>query len=244
MSIKIGHASIDENGKASDGKIGDQTTKEVCIRTWYNKPWNVYLECTDIKVAGKAASNMDQMCANNNIGYDQGQRLTMYNSIVANEGNVLKAKGETDCSAAVSAAYRLAGLNILPACTTRNLKAALLATGKFKAYTDAAHIASDAHAKRGGIYLSEGHHVVMALEDGAGKSTNPYKEPTNTVLLGSSGEGVKWVQWELKEAGYDLKIDGDCGPVTDKAIRAFQKSSKITVDGKAGAQTRKLLNTK
>ena len=30
--IKIGHASIDENGKITGGKAGDQTGKEVCIR--------------------------------------------------------------------------------------------------------------------------------------------------------------------------------------------------------------------
>ena len=35
MSVKIGHASIDENNKASGGKSGDQTGKEICIRNWY-----------------------------------------------------------------------------------------------------------------------------------------------------------------------------------------------------------------
>ena len=37
MAVKIGHASIDERGKISGGKAGDQTGKEVCIRDWYNK---------------------------------------------------------------------------------------------------------------------------------------------------------------------------------------------------------------
>ena len=39
MSVKIGHASLDENNRISGGNAGDQTKKEVCIRTWYNKPW-------------------------------------------------------------------------------------------------------------------------------------------------------------------------------------------------------------
>ena len=30
MSVTIGHASIDENGKAYNGAAGDQTAKEVC----------------------------------------------------------------------------------------------------------------------------------------------------------------------------------------------------------------------
>jgi len=165
MAIKIGHASIDEKGKISGGKIGDQTGKEIFIRNWYSKPWNVYLECTDPVIADKAAKYMEQICKDDNYGYDQGQRLTGYNSIVANKGKVKGGKGEFDCSSLVASCYKLAGLNISPALTTRNMRSALLATGKFKAYTGAKYIKSDAYAKRGGIYLKEGSHVVMALED-------------------------------------------------------------------------------
>ena len=32
--IRLAHASIDENGKVSGGAAGDQTGKEVCIRSW------------------------------------------------------------------------------------------------------------------------------------------------------------------------------------------------------------------
>ena len=71
------------------------------------------------------------------------------------------------------------------------------------------------------------------------KAQNPYKEPLETICTGYKGEGVKWVQWELNQAGFNLKIDGDCGPMTDKAIRAYQQSCKITVDGKVGPVTRK-----
>lgn len=165
MVVKIGHASIDEQGRISGGKVGDQTGKEIFIRNWYSKPWNVYLECTDKKLANNASNYMDQICNDDNYGYDQGQRLTGYNAIVANRGEVKGAKGEFDCSSLVASCYRLAGLNISPALTTRNLRSALLATGKFKAYTGTKYIKSDAYAKRGGIYLKEGSHVVMALED-------------------------------------------------------------------------------
>lgn len=163
--IKIGHASIDENGKVIGGKTGDQTGKEICTRNWYSKPWNVYLECTDENLADKAAKYMEQICQDDNYGYDQGQRLTGYNSIVDNKGKVKGGKGEFDCSSLVASCYKLAGLNISHALTTRNLRSALLATGKFKAYTGAKYIKSDEYAKRGGIYLKEGSHVVMALED-------------------------------------------------------------------------------
>lgn len=36
MSVLIGHASISENGTIN-GKKGDQTGKEVCVRNFYSK---------------------------------------------------------------------------------------------------------------------------------------------------------------------------------------------------------------
>ncbi len=40
---QIAHASINENGKAIGGQAGDQTGKEICIRSYYNKPWDCVL---------------------------------------------------------------------------------------------------------------------------------------------------------------------------------------------------------
>ena len=59
MAVKIGHASIDENGKAHGGQAGDQTGKEVCIRNWYlnSKGWDV-LRAKDAAVAEKIAQCM------------------------------------------------------------------------------------------------------------------------------------------------------------------------------------------
>lgn len=78
---------------------------------------------------------------------------------------------------------------------------------------------------------------------GEAKQKNPYKQPTTTMKKGSKGEGVKWVQWELVEAGYDLSkhggIDGKFGSYTAKCVKDFQRSAKIGVDGKVGPQTRK-----
>lgn len=182
MSIRIGHASQTEHGKATNGQAGDQTKKEVYVRTYYNhsKGWDYYIECTDEKLADKASKYMEEICNNPNVGYDQGQRLTLYNEIKKNDGKVKGiGKCETDCSALVACAYIFAGLGtkLNPSCTTRNLRGALLATGKFVAYSDKNHTASDKLAKRGGIYLKEGSHVVMALENGTGvKDEKPTKE--------------------------------------------------------------------
>lgn len=42
-SGNIVHASINENGKTTGGKTGDQTGKEICIRTYYDKSWTYVL---------------------------------------------------------------------------------------------------------------------------------------------------------------------------------------------------------
>ena len=162
MAVLIGHASIDENGTIQGKTPGDQTTKEICIREWYPKPWNVYLECLDDTLADKAAAIMEEICKNDNFGYSQPNRWKGFNAIVNNGRKVAGAKGDFDCSSLVLACYILAGLSIAASGYTGNMKSILLATGKFKAYTDAAHIGSSEYAKRGGIYLKEGSHVVMA----------------------------------------------------------------------------------
>lgn len=79
---------------------------------------------------------------------------------------------------------------------------------------------------------------------------NPYVEPTINIRKGTVGEGVKWVQYELRKAGFDKKfkyngktynpveIDGEAGKITDAGIRAYQQSCKLTVDGIVGPKTR------
>ncbi len=91
------------------------------------------------------------------------------------------------------------------------------------------------------------------------KGMNPYTEPTTLIKKGSVGSGAKWVQWELREAGFnvpfeyagkkykEVSIDGIAGAITEVAIKAFQHSCKleldktVEVDGKCGTITRKYL---
>lgn len=195
MSVLIGHASISEKGTIN-GAPGDQTGKEVCTRNWYSKPWNVMLICTDKALAARAAQEMRYACANNNIGYGQNDRRTAYDSAVKNGRTFKNAKGNTDCSQLVAGCYILAGLSGLSAdCYTGNLRQALLNTGKFKAYTDSAHLNSDAYAEVGAVYLKEGSHVVMALENGlkAGSSSStgmPMETSTNWTGKVNTPKGV------------------------------------------------------
>lgn len=75
------------------------------------------------------------------------------------------------------------------------------------------------------------------------QSKNPYPVPKRTLRKGSKGEDVKWLQWELNEAGLYLDIDGDFGAKTEYAVLKFQSSQKIGVDGIVGKETRTCLMT-
>jgi peptidoglycan L-alanyl-D-glutamate endopeptidase CwlK len=55
---------------------------------------------------------------------------------------------------------------------------------------------------------------------------------------GSNGVEVKQLQQALKAAGFDPGgVDGDFGPNTTAAVRAFQQNRGLSVDGVAGQQT-------
>ena len=65
-----------------------------------------------------------------------------------------------------------------------------------------------------------------------------------TLQYGSSGSRVRTLQQALKALGYEVgKVDGSFGSVTYAAVREFQRSEKLAVDGKAGKQTLKKLES-
>lgn len=70
---------------------------------------------------------------------------------------------------------------------------------------------------------------------------NPYSVPASTLKQGSSGIGVKWLQWELNQRGYGLKVDGIYGPRTSDAVRDYQNRAKLISDGIVGPATRSAL---
>ena len=76
------------------------------------------------------------------------------------------------------------------------------------------------------------------------KSKNPYDEPVKELSRGMKGDGVKWVQFELHEFGFNIEIDGIFGPKTKAAVVQFQSSCKVEADGIVGPVTRSLLKEK
>lgn len=60
--------------------------------------------------------------------------------------------------------------------------------------------------------------------------------------MGSRGTEVKTLQSTLSEKGYNTKgVDGMFGYNTHQAVRSFQKSKNLAVDGIVGPATQKAL---
>lgn len=226
MSISIIHASIDERGNISGGNVGNQTGKEVCVRTWYNKSWDYYIEPIDTELGNRASDLFESVAKSNKCGYDQSNRLSFYKSLVACNGDISKmGKCETDCSSAIASIYKFLGVNINPSCTTRNIRSALVATGKFKVYSDTSHTRSDKYAKRGGIYLKEGSHVVMAKDNGSARTTVPTVQNTKTTTLNKKGIVV------TKSTSLNVRILPD---KNSTKVCSLKKGATVDIIGETG----------
>lgn len=62
---------------------------------------------------------------------------------------------------------------------------------------------------------------------------------TKTAVLrrGSKGLDVRQMQGWLRLLGYAITVDGDFGPATDSAVRAFQARAGLSIDGAVGPAT-------
>lgn len=218
--VMITHASLDENRNIKNGKAGDQTGKEVCTRTWYNKPWDTVIRFTDPVWRDRLAQAMEKAAANDHIGYDQNQRnslLTEARKFGYDPGRVTKDV-ETDCSALVSLACMFAGVpeNRLfingNSPTTRNIEKRLWETGRVQIFKTKDYTQSTEKLVRGDILLSTGHHVAAVTKtDNASKinSTKSNMEVAREVIAGKWGNGQTRKD-RLTSAGYNYNEIQKC----------------------------------
>ena len=98
MSLMVGSARIDENGKISGGKPGDQTGNEVSTQPYYvhSKGW-ICMRPKSVAVANAIAEAMIQACKNNNIGYCQGHRITVIEQL-RKSGSLAKIPAKTEAA--------------------------------------------------------------------------------------------------------------------------------------------------
>ena len=171
--VIVGSARISENNNAGwDGKAkaGDQTGREVSTQEWYkhSKGW-VVLRPKDKAVAEMLAYDMEAACSNQNIGYDQSERLTLYNAAkkVGFDCAKVTAKVETDCSALVRVCLAYAGITVGNIRTTGEAEA-VMKTGQFEKLTEAKYTESPDYLKRGDILVTAKvpGHTVIVLSNG------------------------------------------------------------------------------
>ena len=245
MAVKVGSARIDENGRAHGGKAGDQTGKELSVQNWYrhSKGWRV-LRCTDVVKAEKIAAAMEAACRNRNIGYDQYERLTLYNlaKAVGFDPARVEKPCETDCSALVRVCLAYAGIMTDNFLTTDEAQK-ILATRYFVELKDGRYTDQSAHLRRGDILVTRAKgHTAVVLSNGGKADASEVELQLGDRLLkkGMSGSDVRELQQNLLKLGYALPkygADGDYGAETVDAVRAFQKKSGLETDGTYGSNT-------
>ncbi|MBR1566398.1 MAG: SH3 domain-containing protein, partial [Oscillospiraceae bacterium] len=171
----ISNSGQDENKKYTGGKAGDQTGKEWCLRSWYNRPFDVILRFPDQNVALKIAVLGIEAALNDLIGYDQNQRATYWEQLKAAnyDPSKIKVACEDDCTAGVSANVRAAGylcgvkaLQEIPLCTSRNMRAKFQAAG-FQVLTASKYTTGTKYLLPGDILLCENHHAATNITCGS-----------------------------------------------------------------------------
>ena len=259
MTVRIGHASIDERGKASGGAASDQTGKEVCTRNWYSKGWNVLLRPRSAELAEKSARACEAACANPNIGYDQGGRNTL-NAKASAVGYALgkiTEPCECDCSSLMHVCAIAGGANLdygSNGHTTRTMVRAFVNSGDYIKLTSSNYLTTDKYLQRGDILVKEGSHTVMVLTNGewAGASFGAEAQPSQDIetiyysvrlpmlVKGMKGGTVKAMQQILLARGYELPQYGanSCfNEETEQALMQFQRAMALKPDGQCGLDT-------
>lgn len=238
----IGSARIDERGKASGGKAGDQkqTTSpdykgEVSMQNFYvsSKGWYI-LRAKNPDIAANIALAMTIACNNPNIGYNQARRLDIIKA-----GTHATQPTSCDCSSLVRQCVREAGVEV-GNFTTANEASVLMATG---------HFDKIAYTKNTTLYLGDilvtktkGHTVIVT--SGTTRSQNAIATPT--VKMGSKGDNAKLLQHNLNQFGYKLEEDGIFGKLSTAALIRWQYANGLCPDGiygkKSEAKMKELLS--
>lgn len=252
MAIKIGHASVDERGKAAGGIAGDQTGKEVCVRSWYSGGWHTVLRPKSRAIAEKSAKACEAACANRNIGYDQSGRNSLYTAAkdVGFDLSKIKMPCACDCSSLMHVCIIAGGAHMAygsNATTTGIMVREIMNTGDYQKLTDGKYLTSDQYLRRGDILVKQGH-TAMVLENGAEANNvlDVYKPDIVTVYYsvrlpllqrGMKSDAVKSMQQLLSARGYDLPTNGTFCEVTALALYQFQNDMALVADSKCGRDT-------
>lgn len=225
MGTRIGHASISETGSINGAK-GDSTGKEVCVREWYSKPWDFMAIHPEAAVREKHAKAVEAACANDNIGYGQGDRNTL-NTLAKAVGYDLSKVGKCNCDCSslqnvAAVASGAAGVSYgSNGWTTSTMKAALQKAG-YKIITERQYLDTAAYCVRGAIYVKASSHTVCGLDNGAS-----YKKTLEKAGLAASAPQTPQTPQNnaaaAEEQTYTVKKGDTLSKIASKYGTTYQK---------------------
>ena len=213
MISTCGH---DEKGGYTGGQAGDQTGKEWYIRAWYDGKWNYVMRHPDPTVREMIADLAEKCAKNDHIGYDQGQRTTLWYHLKAANYDPTKiaVDCEADCSSGVSAIVKAVGCLTnnpeMAAYSESNWTGSMLANMRacgFEALSARKYLTGDSYLARGDILLNTVTHTCINLTDGpncevsssgATHTGGDAEQPTANISTSSNSSISYDVQW----AGY------------------------------------------
>jgi len=191
-NLIVGSARIDENGKISGGKVGDQNGREVSTEKYYvhKQGWYV-LRPKSVAVANIIAKAMLDACNNDNIGYDQSNR----DDVITQQkkyGSLAKIAvlTESDCSSLARACCIEAGVSA-GNFNTSNQATVLESTGAFEKRVA---VTSSTTLYNGDILVTKtkGHTVVVVSGNprSGSTATTPATPATNTPTVSKTAYKV------------------------------------------------------
>lgn len=243
MGIIFGSARSDENGKYKNGIAGDNNKREVSTQSVYihKKGWLGFIP---LKLEHRVAlSNaMKEACENNNIGYDQNERLDIVTAF-KNCGYSL-AKINTPCECDCSSLLRVCIWQALGVdignCTTATLPEKIRKTKLFTEFD----VTSIKGMQKGGcayVTKTKGHCGITIDDTFTTETLNTYVSVNLPELTkGCKGDYIGTLQTLLVSKGYDVGksgIDKSFGGDTLEAVKKFQKDNGLKVDGIVGVNT-------
>lgn len=254
MSVIIGNARISENGTVVGAK-GDQTGREVMTQTWSTGGlWEYVIRPKSATDAAKIANTMKAACQNNNIGYSQTDRLSLFNLASNNGWKVGKVgKCNCDCSSLVSVCVNSAGIKVASTMYTGNERQLLSATGKFTIISDTSYTKKESKLRTGDILLRTGHTAIVVegavpLKDvSATTKKKSISAIAKEVFAGKYGNGIVRTN-KLKKLGYTdaeiKKIQDKVNKLASKKDKNYTAVAKKVIKGKYGNEPERVKKLK
>ena len=218
MAKYVSGACIDERGKATGGKAGDQTGRELWVHTLASSgKWTRILRPP--KNASVIVRQAYAAAANDHIGYDQSQRTTLYAaaSKVGFDLSAVKTDVECDCSSLVAVLCNAAGFKVSKDMYTGNERSALAAVG----FKDMPY--SEAGLQPGDVLWRSGHTVVYVGTNKTYTATAT-ASPVVAKLVDLSHYNASVDLAKVKAAGWHVIMK--CGEGTSMTDGTFAARAK------------------